>query len=430
MFKQKIQAALAAAEAIRAKGENMTEEDVTAMEAHLAEAEKLKGMQEKLDAQAKRIASFDGQRKVIAQPKAATPVIEVSEPEFTKDPKKGFKTPSEFFSAVMNKNLRGKSDERLSFLATAGSDEQNESSDQYGGFLVPVGFSPNLLQIATEADPTAGRTRIVPMQSKSVEIPARVDENHSTSVAGGITVSRKEETQEGTASRMKFQKVKLDVHTMFGLSYTTEELLSDSPMTVAAILEMGFAEAFKDALLMEKILGTGVGEFEGVTQSPAFIEVAKESAQTADTINLTNILKMRARCWGYANAIWMANHDTYTQLAALNGGTYGTALVWQPSAQEDRPDVLLGRPIFFTEYAATLGDANDIMLINWSEYLEGTYQPMQSAESIHVRFSAHERAFKFWLRNDARGWWKSALTPRRSAVTMSPFIGLAERAGS
>jgi len=426
MFALKIKEALAKAEAIKAKGDQMTAEDVDAMEAAIKEVESLKAAQAKLDANAAKLAGLSaGTRKTASQPAAR---IEVSEPNFTKDPAKGFKNPREFFSAIMDRSIKGKQDERLSFLAAAGADEQNETSDQWGGFLVPVAFSPDLLQVATENDPTAGRTRVMPMQSRTIEIPARVDEAHSTSVAGGLTVSRKAETSEAASSRMKFNKVKLEAHSLFGLTYATEELLSDSPLTVAAILEMGFADAFKDALLMEKILGTGVGEYEGIVNCPAFVSQAKKGSQSADTIVIENILGMRSRCYGYQNAIWMANHDTYPQLGLLNGGTYGTALIWSPSAQEDRPDMLLGRPIFFTEYAATLGDANDIMLINWGEYLEGTYQPMQSAESIHVRFVNHERAFKFWTRNDGRGWWKSAMTPRRSSNTLSPFIGLAERA--
>jgi hypothetical protein len=66
--------------------------------------------------------------------------------------------------------------------------------------------------------------------------------------------------------------------------------------------------------------------------------------------------------------------------------------------------------------------------VNWSQYLEGTLQGLQSDESIHVRFLANERTFRFYLRNDGRGWWKSALTPRKGANSLSPFVGLAERA--
>ena len=138
---------------------------------------------------------------------------------------------------------------------------------------------------------------------------------------------------------------------------------------------------------------------------------------------------MRAQCWGYGQAIWIANHDTYPQLAVLviGVGTAG-ALVYQQSIVEDRPDMLLGRPIFYSEYPDTLGTSGDIILCNWSQYLDGLYQPMQSAESVHVRFDTHERAFKFWIRNAGAPWWRSALTPQQSSTKLSPCVILATRA--
>src|SRR5690606_34274109 len=131
---------------------------------------------------------------------------------------------------------------------------------------------------------------------------------------------------------------------------------------------------------------------------------------------------------GYGNAIWLANHDTLPQLMLMNQaiGT-GGAVVWQPSAREGEPELLLGRPIVFTEFTKTIGDAGDIVLGNWSQYLEGTLTPMQQAESMHVRFENHERTFKFWVENDGRCWWRSPLTPKNSAATLSPFVTLAAR---
>ena len=86
-----------------------------------------------------------------------------------------------------------------------------------------------------------------------------------------------------------------------------------------------------------------------------------------------------------------------------------------------------GRPCIFTEFASTLGTVGDLILGNWSEYLEGIYQPMQTAESMHVRFVNHERTFKFWTRNAGQFWWKSALTPQNGANTLSPIVTLATR---
>jgi len=359
-------------------------------------------------------------------------------PAFEDDPNKGFKSPREFFSSIMSATENGGTDDaRLKFLsgrkngfqAAAGSDEQGTYSDPYGGFLVPVGFMPNLLSVQAEADPTAGRTTQIPMSAPSVEIPARTDKTHKTSVSGGLRVYRRSETQTVTASRMSTEQVKLTAHPLMGVTYATEELLTDSVVSFVALLEAGFRDEFAAKIIGEKISGTGVGEMEGVLTSPALVSVTAETTQDADSIVYENIIKMRSRCWNYQNAVWMYNHDCLPQLMQLVMviGTSGVPM-WQASAREGEPDMLLGRPAFPTEYCKTVGDQGDIILGNWSQYLEGTYQPLQSAESMHVRFLYNERTFRFTMRNDGRCWWRSALTPKNSATTLSPFVVLDARA--
>lgn len=356
------------------------------------------------------------------------PHIAVDEPNFTKDPMKGFKNPREFLGAVMDAGIKGATkDQRLQFLATAGSDEQSTFSDSYGGFFVPEGMSPSVLQLEPEPDPIGGRTTRIPMATTSVKFNARVDKSHSTSVSGGLTVTRRPEAGSMSAGRQQWEQVKLEAFSLYGLAYATEELLTDSPISFAALLAAGFQDEFTANNIDERINGTGVGEFLGIMKCPALITVNKETGQTADTIVYDNLVKMYARCWRPGNAIWMANHNCLPQFAKLNQtvGTGGTP-IWSTDAREGFAGTLLGLPLVLTEYCETIGDLGDIILANWSQYLEGVYQPLQSAESIHVRFTNHERTFKFWLRNAGAPWWKSALTPK-NGDTLSPFVTLQAR---
>jgi len=361
----------------------------------------------------------------------ATGSVEVGDPAWMKDPAKGYDSPKAFFGELME-YASGKviqPSAQLQFLATAGSDEQNTIADPFGGFLVPESFSPGFLTTRPEVDPTVGRVTSIPMATPIVKLNARVDKNHATSVSGGLTVNRRTETQAITSSRMEMEQISLEATGLFGLTFVTQELMERSAISVAALLSQGFGDEFSSAILNEKINGTGVGEYLGVLNSGAKIEVAKEGGQSADTIVGENVVNMRARVWGYSNAIWIANHDTYPQLAALNisEGTTGITSFYQASLTEDRPDMLLGRPIFYSEYAQTLGDAGDIFVVDWSQYLEGTLSGMRSAESMHVRFLEHENTFKFWMENDGAPWWRTALTPKNGS-TLSPIVSLAVRA--
>lgn len=345
------------------------------------------------------------------------------------DPKRGFRSPREFMRCVMDASVGRRVDERLKplYQATAGSDEQGGYSDPYGGFLLPVGFSPDVLAIQSEADPTAGQTRDLPMDVPSVKINARVDKDHASSVSGGLIVYRHAETTAITPTRVQLEQLSFDAAELIGAAYATESVMTDSPSSFIALISGGFADEFAAKILKEKLRGTGTGgQFLGVLNSPCLVTVAKESGQAADTVLTENIDKMAARCWRYNQAIWLANQTTRPQLRGLVRavGTGGAPVPYfTTDAGQERLD---GRPIFFTEFASKVGDVGDLILGNWREYIEGLYQPMQQAESIHVRFLNHERAFKFWLRNAGMPWWRSALTPA-NGDTLSPFVTLAAR---
>lgn len=363
--------------------------------------------------------------------------IEIKEPAFVDDPKKGFKTHTEFLMGVMKAQQKGRvedprlhylSGSRTRFLATAGSDEQGTYADPYGGFLVPVGFSPNLLTIPTDMQDAGIVTTRVPMTTPTVTFNARVDTNHTSSVSGGLTVTRRAETQSGASSRMAFEQVTIKADSLYGLAYATEELLQDSPQSFVAMLEQGFQDQFTWHLIGERIEGTGIGEYLGVRNCGAYQAIAKETGQAADTIVYNNAIKMRSRCWNYSRAVWHYNQDCLPTLMTMTipVGT-GGVLAWQTSAREGEPDMFLGRPAYPCEHCETVGDAGDIILCVWSEYLEGIYQALNMAESIHVRFVENERAFRFTMRCGGAPWWRTYLRPKNGTNYLSPFIGLAAR---
>jgi HK97 family phage major capsid protein len=142
-----------------------------------------------------------------------------------------------------------------SLRAAAGSDEQGNYADRFGGFLQPTQVMPGLLTVPFEGDPTAGLTQSVPMGAPIVKFNARTDKDHSTSVSGGFTVTRRPETVAGTASRMEMEQVELKASSLFGLAYASEELLTDSPISFAALIDSGFRDQFPAAVLNEKLNG-------------------------------------------------------------------------------------------------------------------------------------------------------------------------------
>ena len=418
----------------------MSAEQTTKYEALNAEYETKKA--QKTEAERQYNVQKSRQARTVTAPvirkteaNSSSPIIGNARMASEDDPKKGFKDHREFLTAVMEASSLGRIDDRLRGLvsptsgrnATAGSDEHGTYSDPYGGFFVPVTFSPETLRLDPESNPMAGLVRAIPMATPSISFNARVDKNHSTSVSGGLRVYRRKETQTATASRMEHEQVELKANSLFGVAYATEELLARSLVSFIALLDAGFSDEFNAKLVNERLNGTGVGEFEGIYNSPAKITVSKESGQEAATVVKENIDQMRMRCWRYGSAVWIANHGTLAMLRSLVQviGTGGVVVPYFTTTSDGQA-MLDGRPLFFSEFAPALGTEGDLSLCNWSEYLEGTLTGISNAESMHVRFLEHERTFKFWTENDARCWWRSALTPK-NGPTRSPIVTLQTR---
>jgi len=411
--------------------DDVTEEQLAEAEALMAEAEKVKAVQErkdslkaKLDKAEKVIDSGVGRKSQAVEP-VEQAQIEVGKSSIERDPNAGFKNSHEFFSAVLE---QGKSrstqvqDERLQFLAIDG-DGQNSNNNPDGRFLVPESMQPGILTTSLDGDYIGSMTRKIPMGSPVVKLNYRVDKDHSSSVSGGLRVYRR--AQEGliTKSQMKFAQLKLEANALDGATFVTDELMNDSPESIPALIGSGFGDEFTFHLNQERLYGTGASEYQGITNSGCFISVTRS---TASAIDIDDVLNMFARFWGSGGGMWLANYNTLPQIAKLqikdNNGNSGTP-AFLPSVNAGVPATLMGLPIYFSEHPKALGTPNDLMLCNWSQYLEGSIGGINQAQSMHVRFLYNEQCFKFGTRNDGRAWWNSPLTPK-NGDTLSPFIGL------
>jgi HK97 family phage major capsid protein len=253
-------------------------------------------------------------------------------------------------------------------------------------------------------------------------------------VHGGIEFKWLDEEGQKSETRPKFGKINLRLKKMAGLVYASDEILEDSPVTLEPLLTRMFSDALAWQLDEVFINGIGAGKPLGILNAPCTISVTKETSQAADTIVYENVLKMYARMWDKSNAVWMANDNTFTQLATMSlaVGTAG-APVWIPAGgMSGKPyDTLFGKPLIFTEHCQKLGDAGDIIFADWSQYLVGQKSggTLQFASSIHLKFDYDQTAFRFVFRVDGQPWWPTYLTPRYATDdTLSPFVITAERA--
>lgn len=302
-----------------------------------------------------------------------------------------------------------------------------------GGFLVPEAFRAELLSLSLEASVVRPRARIVPMETSRVIYPYIDDTSHTANVFGGVQWYWTPESGSMTDTAASFGRMALEAWKLTAFANVPNELIQDSAISFEAFIRSTFPQALAYGADVSFLSGSGAGQPLGLLTdaNAARIVQPKESNQAADTIVWENIVKMYARMLpqSLGSAVWVVSPNTFAELAtmALSVGT-GGGPIWLNNGVSGPPATILGRPVIISEKVSALGNEGDVNFIDFSYYLVGDRQAMTVSSSEHFRFQNGETSFKFVERLDGRPWLQSALTPRNSGDTLSPFVSLAERA--
>lgn len=350
----------------------------------------------------------------------------------------GFANMGEFAKAVKVHNGNGATDERLKVLIavdTKAAQGANEAVGEEGGILIPEQFAAGIWERAQASSDLISRVQTVPVTGNTYTILQEMGDTRAAGVRNaGIRAYWVEEAGQMPKSQPKFKRMTMRLKKMAILAYVTDEQLEDSPMSLDAWLTnkagLEFAFQLGDAL----INGNGVGMPLGIVNAPCLITITKEAGQAADTVVVQNILKMYSRMYAPSrgSAIWNINQDAELQLLTLTlpAGTAAIPLMLLPGGFNNAPQqTMLAKPVMPTEWNATLGDANDLILADWSQYMMITKGGIKSAVSMHLRFDYNETAFRFTYRCDGMPAWSAPYTPYKGVSnTQSCFVALGARA--
>jgi HK97 family phage major capsid protein len=271
--------------------------------------------------------------------------------------------------------------------------------------------------------------------SESLEIVG-IDETSRAdgSRGGGVRVYTDAELSQMTSSQTKFQKIKLAPERMTGLYYASDKILMNATFLGQEMRQLFTEEfAFKSQDLV--VEGTGAGQALGLKNTDCKISIAKETDQVADTILADNVLKMLMRFYlrgGDGNVVWLTNRNCYKELRSMAYaiGTGGElARMYIPPRRPGEKGSMEGFPVVFIEQAESLGDAGDLWLCDFSQYLCVDYGDINEASSIHFKFDYSQTTFRFVYYFDGQPRLVSPITPfKGSSSTVSPFVRIAERA--
>jgi len=334
-----------------------------------------------------------------------------------------FSGSAEYFQAIWhNTNRDAKLQAKISRIRNAFS----STVPSEGGFLIPEMLRAELLRVALEASIVRPRARVIPMETLRVPFPAIDSTSNVSSVFGGIVGYWTEEGAALTASQASFGRIVLDAKKLTAYTEVPNELISDSITSFQAFIDEIFPEAlgfYEDDAFIN---GSGVGMPLGFRNGSAVITVTEN---TANLIKFEDVVAMYSRMLPQSlnRAVWLASIDTFPQLAAMvvPGGAAPNA-VWLSNGQviDGPPMTIFGRPVLFTEKVPKLGTTGALSFVDFGFYLIGDRQVMSAMSSPHFKFQNDQTAYRIIERVDGRPWLNSAITPKNSGATLSPFVTL------
>jgi len=344
------------------------------------------------------------------------------------DTKSEWKSMSEWVYAVALAG-QGKVDKRLTPMSQILIPEEFEelkvlSGDigASGGYLIPTEFVATVLMKPAEAAIVRPRATPVPMSHRAIQIPA-LDQTAvpagGTAFFGGIVFEWIEESEEKPEVDIAWRQIELTAHECAGWLPVPNSLLSDSAVSLEALIPTLFGKGMSDEEDYRFLRGTGVGQPVGVVNAPATLWVVRAGANAFDFADVVGMLESLQPG---ANAIWVMSQTVMDQVYTLTDPN--NRYMWIPNMSGAGPGTLMGRPIIYTEKLPALGTQGDVLLCDFSYYLIGDRETPSLATSSHERFRRNQTTFRISERVDGQPWLSAAITLRDGATQISPFVGL------
>jgi HK97 family phage major capsid protein len=309
----------------------------------------------------------------------------------------------------------------------------SEESGAVGGYLVPVEYSNQILRIAAERSVVrANGPTIINMTTREWNVPAL---SYTGSTAGkspqlgGVYATWTAEAADKTETEPTFLNVKLVYNELSGYTLASAQVRMDAGPSLESMLRELFADAIAFHEDWAFINGNGAGEPLGVLKSDCLLcEVAASSTFVlSDIASMLEMFHSRRPNGG----VWFMHPKVLSKLIALADGS-GAAnnVIWIPSARDNAPATLFGRPIVFTDRMPVLpagtsaAQIGGVLLADWSYYLIGDRAGLQIDFSEHYKFVSNQGTWRFAKYVDGQPWMQAAMYLADGSNQVSPFVSL------
>ncbi len=311
----------------------------------------------------------------------------------------------------------------------------NEGTGGSGGYTTPVMYETQIFQIAAETGVIVPGAAMKPLGARSVEWPAlnqyAAPTSGQSAFFGGVTVARKGESAQRSASQPGFNKVALSAIDLTAYTEMSRDLLDDSTAVLDAYVPDLLGKAIGWREDWECINGTGAGQFLGIVNAACTINLSRN---TSSHIKYQDVFGLYVRLYsaGKKNAVWVVHPYTVSELLQIVDGSGRFIMIpWQPAGNDTPLGAaqatgfrMLGLPVLESEKAPVLGSTGDLMLCDRSAYFLGRRNGLEIGYSEHFKFDTDQIAIRAKLRNDGQPGFKKAITLADGTNTVSGFAML------
>lgn len=237
-----------------------------------------------------------------------------------------------------------------------------EGSDATGGYLVPIEYENEIVQLARDGQQLLNEVSYYEMGTDNKKVPKE-----------GSMVSVEWDDEAGTIgdSEGTFDEIDLVTKRLNGLATVSNELLMDSSFDLAGILTEQFGYATGQELINQILNGTG-SPFYGVAGTTAGYSVVMTASTTFAGVTADDFsLAMSKLSAGYlANAKWVINRVPLHYVRTLKD-SQGRPLFAMPGGAV--PGTIYGLPYLETEKSNATSSANKCVAVlgNWKKYAVG-----------------------------------------------------------
>jgi HK97 family phage major capsid protein len=233
--------------------------------------------------------------------------------------------------------LRG---DELTIKAVSG----NETIDPQGGYFIPVERASWIQESLVQWSPIRRYARIQKVSGKDFAIPVQYGEDEGGLFQTGWTADR------GPVPQTDVGLIRLETiptNDMYCLALATQDMLNDVAFNYEAYMDRNVAKSFAKREGRANILGSGVGEPQGLlTRQGVRTVLSGVNGSIGDSPNILIDLYYTLPDYYARYGTWLMHRSTIRQIREFIDGN--GQYLWTPNfgntAATEAPSLILGRP--------------------------------------------------------------------------------------